>query len=112
MPATAASINRFLAGSPMAGLGQMMVNTAAKYGISDPGVFAVLARKESSLGRQNFAPFNPYGWSVHLPRSTASFANYAASTEKVARELTGSLYKGSGLRTLPEVIGKWAPPSE
>ncbi len=55
-----ARIDRFLAGSPMAGLGAVIVENAERTGV-EPRLCPAIAYAESSLGRQNCGSFNPFG---------------------------------------------------
>lgn len=54
------NLNRFLAGSPMAGLGEVFYNEAKKHGI-DPRLSPAIARIESGLGSATPGGFNAYG---------------------------------------------------
>jgi len=53
-------INNYLAGSPMAGMGQVFYNAAVANGI-DPCLSPAIAKKESSLGRRIPGGFNAFG---------------------------------------------------
>lgn len=107
----ASQLNTYFKGSPLQGLGKDFVQIGKKYGVH-PGVFAILAKKESSLGTAGYATqgtHNPYGWGIH---EGLRYPTWTAATEALAKGLSGSLYKGAGLKSLGQIIPKYAPPSE
>ena len=56
-----ARIDSYLAGSPMAGLGEVFAEAAWTYGV-DPRFSPAIAMVESTLGRYCFLPYNAWGW--------------------------------------------------
>jgi hypothetical protein len=109
-------INQFIASThpnaPLAGKGAMLVRAASKYGV-DPRVLAIIARKESEFGTTSGRfKNNAWGWGVHLGADVNTAPSWEVMAERVAKGLAGSLYKGSGLTTVGQVIPKYAPPSE
>lgn len=105
-------INKVEPGAPLAGQGQMLVEVGQKYGV-DPRALAAIARKESQFGKTSGRfKNNAWGWGVHLGPSVNTSPTWRAGAEKVAKGLSGSLYKGSGLKTLSQILMKYAPPSE
>jgi cell wall-associated NlpC family hydrolase len=79
----------------------------------DPRALAIIAQKESQFGRTSGRfKNNAYGWGVHLSPSVNTSPDWATGTRKVAQGLSGPLYKGAGLKSLRDIIMKYAPPSE
>jgi cell wall-associated NlpC family hydrolase len=73
----------------------------------------VLGHKESSLGTTN-GRFrnNAWGYGVKLGANVHSAPDWRTMAGRVARGLSGDLYKGAGLRTLRQVLPKYAPSFE
>jgi hypothetical protein len=77
-------------------------------------VLAAIARKESSFGANAFVPNNYWGYGIHAGPSV----NRAPSVEAMARRVWNALkdpkgyYLGEGRKTLPDILMKYAPPSE
>jgi len=72
------AIDRFLAGSPLAGMGSVFVAAAIEYGI-DPRLMPAIALWESSLGRLGCVTEtrNPFGLKpVDHSATCRTFANY------------------------------------
>lgn len=112
----ATQINRFIArsepGAPLAGQGAMLVRVGQKYGV-DPRVLAIIARKESQFGKTSGKfRHNAWGWGVKLGPDVYTSRTWEEGAEKVARGLAGSLYKGSGLTRLAQIMPKYAPSFE
>jgi len=90
----------------------MLVRAGQKYGV-DPRVLAIIARKESEFGTTS-GRFrnNAWGWGVHLGSDVNTAPSWGVMAERVAKGLAGSLYKGSGLTRIDQIINRYAPPSE
>jgi hypothetical protein len=77
-------------------------------------VLAAIARKESSFGKSAFVPNNFWGYGIHAGPSV----NRAPSVEAMATRVWKALkdpegyYYGEGRYTLPDILMKYAPPSE
>ena len=92
-------------GSPLAGRGAVFVYQALAVGL-DPRLLVAISGAETSFG--TYGPsqgiHNPFGLGPGIVYPTWDDAIAAA-----ARNLGGSLYKGSGLVTIVQIQGRWAP---
>jgi hypothetical protein len=109
-------INKFIASThpnaPLAGQGAMLVRAADRWGV-DPRVLAIIARKESEFGSTSGRfKNNAWGWGVHLGADVNTAPSWEVMAERVAKGLSGSLYKGAGKVTLSDIMMRYAPPSE
>lgn len=104
---TAADIDTFLASwqSPLTGLGAVFVADAEADGV-DPRLLVAISGAETSFG--TYVPsqliHNPFGLGPGRV-----FPTWAAAIQFAADTLGGSLYRGSGLVTIPEIQARWAP---
>ena len=75
---------------------------------------ASIARKESSFGSSAFTPNNFWGYGIHAGPSISHAPTVEAMATRVWKALSDpkGLYRGQGLNTLPQVLNKYAPPSE
>jgi hypothetical protein len=109
-------INQFIAAThpnaPLAGKGAMLVRVGRRWGV-DPRVLAIIARKESEFGTTS-GKFknNAWGWGVHFGPDVNTAPSWEAMANRVAKGLTGELYRGAGKNTLESIIMRYAPPSE
>jgi murein DD-endopeptidase MepM/ murein hydrolase activator NlpD len=109
-------IDRFIASThpraPLAGKGDMLVRAASKYGV-DPRLLAVIARKESEFGTTSGRfKNNAWGWGVKLGPGVYTAPSWEVMAERVAKGLSGDLYKGAGLTTAAQILPKYAPAFE
>jgi cell wall-associated NlpC family hydrolase len=92
-------------GSPLAGRGAVFVYQGIAVGL-DPRLLVAISGAETSFG--TYGPsqgiHNPFGMGPGIVYPTWDDAIAAA-----ARNLGGSLYKGSGLVTIFQIQGRWAP---
>ena len=92
-------------GSPLAGRGAVFVYQGLAVGL-DPRLLVAISGAETSFG--TYGPsqgiHNPFGLGPGIVYPTWDDAIAAA-----ARNLGGSLYKGSGLVTIAQIQGRWAP---
>lgn len=90
--------------SPLAGLGSQFVQFGQQYGV-DPRLLVSIAGAETSLG--TYGPsqkiHNPFGMGPGI-----SYGNYGQAIAAAAKNL-GQNYLGKGLKTIPQIQGKWAP---
>jgi cell wall-associated NlpC family hydrolase len=106
-PSLASRLDSYLAGqsSPLAGRGAVFVYQATAVGL-DPRLLVAISGAETSFG--NYGPsqriHNPFGMGPGIVYPTWDDAIAAA-----ARNLGGSLYKGSGLVTIAQIQRRWAP---
>lgn len=107
---TLAGFRRGLQGTPMYGEADAIYNTALKNGVN-PAFVAGLAGAESSFGKAGYArgTKNPYGYGVYLNKR---YGSYAQATDAMTKSLSGSLYKGAGLRRIQDIINKYTPTSD
>lgn len=105
-----AQFRKTLQGTPMYGEAQGIYNTALKNGVN-PAFVAGLAGAESSFGTAGYArgTKNPYGYGVYLNKR---YPTYTAATDAMTKSLSGSLYKGAGLRSIEQVISRYSPSSD
>jgi len=91
--------------SPLAGLGSVFVATGAKYGL-DPRFLVAITGAETSYGTTGNASGirNPFGLGPGM-----RFPSWEAAIDAAGKNLSGKLYKGSGLLTIPQIQGRWAP---
>lgn len=80
-------INNYLAGSPMAGLGNAYASAAWDYGV-DPRWAPAISCTESGKGRVCFRPYNAWGY------GSFSFSSYEEGIRRVCACLGGSTYGG------------------
>lgn len=105
-------IARVEPGAPLAGHGASFVEQANRNGVS-PYLLAAIARKETQFGKTSGKfRYNPGGWGVHLGPSVNTSRSWDEGIGKIAKGLSGSLYKGSGLTRASDILMKYAPPSE
>lgn len=105
-----AQFRKTLQGTPMYGEAQGIYNSALRNGVN-PAFVAGLAGAESSFGTAGYArgTKNPYGYGVYLNKR---YPTYTAATDAMTKSLSGSLYKGAGLRSIDQVISKYSPSSD
>lgn len=103
----ASQLDAYLAakGSPLAGLGNVFVYQSTSVGL-DPRLLVAISGAETSFG--TYGPsqtiHNPFGMGPGIV-----YPSWADSIASAARNLGGSLYKGSGLVTIPQIQRRWAP---
>lgn len=103
----AARLDSYLAsqGSPLAGHGAVFVYQSTAVGL-DPRLLVAISGAETSFG--NYGPsqriHNPFGMGPGIVYPT-----WDDSIAAAARNLGGSLYKGSGLVTIAQIQRRWAP---
>ncbi len=103
----ASQLDGYLAsqGSPLAGLGSVFVYQSTAVGL-DPRLLVAISGAETSFG--TYGPsqtiHNPFGMGPGIVYPT-----WADSIASAARNLGGSLYKGSGLVTIAQIQRRWAP---
>ena len=87
-PPSVAAVDAFLEGSPLAGLGSVFVDSAARHGV-DWRLMAAISLHESSRGWFLCGSYNPFGygpcWSfasfeAAIETATARFASYGVGT--------------------------------
>jgi cell wall-associated NlpC family hydrolase len=81
--------------------------------LAGAAALAAIARKESSFG-QTSGRFrnNAWGWGVHLGPEVNTAPDFETMARRVWTGLNSNLYKGAGIRTLPKIIMRYAPPNE
>jgi hypothetical protein len=89
-------------GSPLAKHADDIVRSGKKHDV-DPRLIVAIAGQESSFGKNNFEPYNAWGW-----MSGEDFSSWEQSIDRVARGLD-ELYVGQGLTSLSKIQQKWAP---
>jgi len=106
-PNMAAHLDAYLSryGSPLAGLGDAFVYYGTQSGV-DPRLLVAIAGAETSFG--SYGPsqriHNPFGMGPGIV-----YASWQDGIAGAARNLGGSLYKGSGLYTIAQIQNRWAP---
>ena len=105
-----AQFKKGLAGTPMQSEAAGIYDTARRNGVN-PAFVAGLAGAESSFGKAGYArgTKNPYGYGVHLGKT---YGSYAQATDAMTKSLSGSLYKGAGLKDIQSIINKYTPTSD
>lgn len=108
----AATIDKELAGSPMAGLGDRFVAAGVRNGV-DPFLLVAIAKTESNYGRAGFATNgsrNAFGYKVYdtNPNAGGRFATWGDGIDAVAATLAGPTYKGAGRTTIAAIGSKYA----
>jgi hypothetical protein len=104
---TSAAIDSFLGSrhSPLTGLGAVFVADGEAAGV-DPRFIVAISGAETSFG--TYGPsqtiHNPFGLGPQI-----IFPNWSAAIAAAASTLGGSLYRGSGLVTIPAIQARWAP---
>ncbi len=102
-----AHLNAYLSGkgSPLAGLGDAFVYYGRESGV-DPRLLVAIAGAETSFG--SYGPsqriHNPFGMGPGIV-----YPSWQDAIAGAARNLGGSLYKGSGLYTITQIQNRWAP---
>lgn len=95
--------------SPMAGLGQYIVETGDQYGV-DPYLVVAIAQQESNLGKL-MPPdcHNAWGWGIH----SAGTLCFDTWTEGISIYIQGiaNKYHGYNLYTPEEIMTKYVPHS-
>lgn len=100
--AWAARLDAYLAGSPMAGTGDIMARAALEYGV-DPRLCAAISTVESGKGTACFEPYNAWGWGIN-----AGGMGWT-SWEEAIRGHTKGLANGYGGRLTPEGAQRYCP---
>lgn len=106
-PGLASQLDGYLQskGSPLAGLGNAFVYYGGQSGV-DPRFLVAIAGAETSFG--TYGPsqriHNPFGMGPGIV-----YASWEDGIAGAARNLGGSLYKGSGLLTAAQIQKRWAP---
>lgn len=93
-------INRYLAGSPMAGTGETFASAAWDYGV-DPRWSPAISNTESSKGAVCFKPYNAWGW------GNSSWGSW----DEAIRDHVAGLARGYGSTLSMEAARKYCPPS-
>lgn len=92
-------------GSPLAGLGDAFVYYGNESGV-DPRLLVAISGAETSFG--TYGPsqtiHNPFGMGPGIV-----YPSWQDAIAGAARNLGGSLYKGSGLYTIAQIQNRWAP---
>ena len=103
----ASQFDSYLAGkgSPLAGLGAVFVYQSTSVGL-DPRLLVAISGAETSFG--TYGPsqriHNPFGMGPGIV-----YPSWDDAIAGAARNLGGSLYKGSGLFTISQIQRRWAP---
>lgn len=94
---TPAQIDIFLArkGSPMAGLGEKIVEAGMKNGVN-PGLIVAIAGKESGFGKHAFS-YNAWGW------GKAQYSSWEESIECYARNLREQYLNQRSCRNINDI---------
>ncbi len=104
-------LDRGLAGTPMAGLGDRFVAAAQRNGL-DPYLLPAIASVESGFGRTGFATngsHNAFGMGVTgAPNAGYRYRSWGEGIDAAADNLGGSLYKGDGRLTIARIGEIWA----
>lgn len=88
------------------------MRAANRYGVS-PYALAAIARKETQFGKTaGGATNNAYGYDIHNRFGKKTAPSWDVGTDRVAKSLGGSLYKGAGLRSIDQILAKYAPSVE
>ncbi len=93
--------------SPLEPYAENIVNVSEKYGL-DYRLLPAIAMQESNLCKK--APkdsYNCWGFGIYGKKVT-KFSNYADAIEEISETLATE-YKGNGLITPEEIMGKYAP---
>jgi cell wall-associated NlpC family hydrolase len=102
-----AQLDSYLAGkgSPFAGRGAVFVYQSTAVGL-DPRLLVAISGAETSFGAYGPSQriFNPFGMGPGIV-----YPSWDDSIAAAARNLGGSLYKGSGLVTIAQIQRRWAP---
>ena len=105
----AGRLNRYLAGSPLAGHGDDFARSAYHHGI-DPRLSAAIALKESGLGRHNAGAHN--AWGVRSGKGWRSWGSWEAAIEGhaalIARYGKNSTPESMARRYCPPTWQQWA----
>lgn len=97
-------LNRYLAGSPLAGHGDDFALSAYRHGI-DPRLSAAIAMKESGLGSHNAGAHN--AWGVRSGKGWRSWGSWTAAIDAHA-----ALIARYGKHSTPESMArKYCPPT-
>lgn len=111
-----AAIDKFIPENTPLGRGDEVSMLLRATGGSYKGAAALasIARKESSFGGSAFTPNNYWGYGIHAGPSISHAPTVEAMATRVWKALSSptGLYAGQGLKTLPQVLNKYAPPSE
>lgn len=107
----AATIDKELAGSPMAGLGDRFVAAGLRNGV-DPFLLVAIAKTESGYGAKGFATngsHNAFGLGVTGAAGAGNrFSTWGDGIDAAAANLSGPLYKGAGRTTIASIGSIWA----
>lgn len=93
-------INGYLAGSPMAGTGEVFAEAAWDYGV-DPRWSPAISAVESSKGAACFKPHNAWGW------GSASWGSW----DEAIRAHVSGLARGYGYTLSESAAKKYCPPN-
>ena len=93
-------INDYLAGSPMAGTGEIFAEAAWDYGV-DPRWSPAISAVESSKGAACFRPHNAWGW------GSASWGSW----DEAIRAHVSGLARGYGYTLSESAAKKYCPPN-
>lgn len=102
-PVLALSIDRYLAGSPLAGKGSVMVAAGKQYGI-DPRAIAAISCIESGKGTNSFRPHNAWGM---MGRSFSSWDEGIYANAKLLRRLGGTINMSLASKYCPPTASHW-----
>ena len=100
-----ARVDRYLAGTPMAGCGKHYAQAAWDYGV-DPRVLPAISRNESGCGKACWYPYNAWGWMAPLGNSWAESIDMITRKFKAGYGYTMT-YAGARRYAANGMEGRW-----
>lgn len=100
--------------SPMVGKGAVFVREGRRYGVN-PAFLVAIAGAETSFGRLLYSQhgdvctYNAFNWFYGATRQQSDFASWDEAIARVAKGISGSLYYGSGLTSVPGISFRYCP---
>jgi len=105
---TAEAIDNYLSGegSPLAGLGQVLVEKGRQYNV-DPRLVVAIACHETTFGTRLCAPYNAWNWFHGGECPKSPFDSWEQGIDIVTEALGRFYFEEMGRRTIPDIGAKY-----